>query len=75
MNAGDRARLARMLEQDKEEMSDACRRAALRDFRRVAEEYFQTDGGFLLTLSQGKHGKEVSFTFRMIRPKNFTRIP
>ena len=74
MKLGDRARLTRILEQDKEEMSEASHRAALKDFKRVAEEYFETDGGFQLTLQEGKRGKEVVFTFRMVRAKNFTII-
>ncbi len=72
---GDRMRLERILEQDKEEMSEPSRKAALRDFKRVAEEYFETDGGFSLTLRRDAKGKEVLFSFRMVRAKNFTVIP
>ncbi|MBR7186138.1 MAG: hypothetical protein IKD43_01420 [Clostridia bacterium] len=67
-------RLKRLLEQDKEEINEASREAALADFKRVAEEYFETDGGFLFTTRQGEKGTEVVFAFRMIRAKNFTRF-
>ncbi len=70
----ERARLARLLEQDKAELNETSRAAALRDFRRVAEEYFETDGGFLLTMQEGKRGKEVVFTFRVVRVKNFRTL-
>ena len=56
-------------------MSEPSRKAALRDFKRVAEEYFETDGGFSLTLRRDAKGKEVLFSFRMVRAKNFTVIP
>ena len=74
MRAGERARLARILEQDKEEINEASRRAALNDFKRVAEEYFETDGGFLLTSREVEKGREVIFTFRIVRAKNFTSL-
>lgn len=74
MKEPERKRLARMLEQDKAEMNDASRRAAIADFKRVAEEYFETDGGFLLTTRQGKQGREAIFTFRITRVKNFTTL-
>ena len=71
---GERGRLMRLLERDKAEMNEASREAALADFKRVAEEYFETDGGFLLTMQEGKRGKEVVFTFRVVRVKNFRTL-
>ncbi len=71
---GDKGRLLRLLEQDKAEMNEASREAALADFKRVAEEYFETDGGFLLTTRAGKKGTEVVFTFRILRAKNFLTL-
>ncbi len=70
---GDRERLARLLERDKT-MKEPSRQAALAEFKRVAEEFFETDGGFLLTAHEGKKGTEVVFTFRIVRAKNFTTL-
>lgn len=64
----------RLLERDKTEMNEASKEAALADFKRVAEEYFETDGGFLLTSREGKKGTEVVFTFRILRVKNFLTL-
>ncbi len=74
MKEGDRGRLMRLLERDKAEMNEASREAALADFKRVAEEYFETDGGFALTTHEGKKGTEVVFTFRILRVKNFLTL-
>ncbi len=71
----DKERLETLLKQDKTELNDCSKAAALADFKRVAEEYFQTNGGFLLTAHEGKHGTEVTFSFRMVRAKNFTKLP
>lgn len=70
----ERSRLERILEQDKAEITEASHAAALADFKRVAEEYFETDGGFLLTMREGKRGKEVVLTFRVVRVKNFKTL-
>lgn len=70
----DRARLARLLELDKSEMNEASRQAALADFKRVAEEYFETDGGFVLTTRRSGRGTEAVLTFRIVRVKNFTTL-
>ena len=72
MRHDEKLRLKNLLEGDKAEMNEASRRAAIADFKRVAEEYFETDGGFLLTTRQGKKGTEVVVTFRIARVKNFT---
>lgn len=68
------ARLKSILERDKAEITECSHAAALSDFKRVAEEYFETDGGFLLTMREGKRGKEVIFTFRVVRAKNFKTL-
>lgn len=68
----DYRRLKRMIDHDKETLNEATRAAAVADFKRVAEEYFQTDGGFLLTSRETPGGTEVVFTFRAVRVKNFT---
>ena len=70
----ERERLKNILERDKAEINESSHAAALADFRRVAEEYFETDGGFVLTMREGKRGKEVVFTFRVVRAKNFKTL-
>ena len=74
MKGEERGRLMRLLERDKTEMNEVSKEAALADFKRVAEEYFETDGGFLLTSREGKKGTEVVFTFRILRVKNFLTL-
>ncbi len=71
----DRARLMKLLERDKAEINEASRRAALEDFKRVANEYFETDGGYLLTMREDKETRELVFTCRIVRVKNFTVLP
>ncbi|MGN0822614.1 MAG: hypothetical protein ACI4NG_02465 [Candidatus Gallimonas sp.] len=70
----DLARLERMLEADKEDMNDACRRAAARDLERVAEEYFEREGAASLTTERDGKGLKVTFSFRAVRVKNFTSL-
>ncbi len=70
----ERRRIARMLEQDKEDMNDESRSAAVRDFGRVAREYFDVDGGVALTVGRDKAGFTVSVSFRADRVKNFTTL-
>lgn len=70
----EKQRIARLLEQDKEEMNDETRAAATRDMRRVAQEYFELDGGVTLTVGRDKTGFSVAFSFRASRVKNFTAL-
>ena len=74
MRTNDRQRLKKLLENDKSELTEASRAAALAEFKRVANEYFETNGGFLLTTQQGRQGTEVILTFRIVRAKNFTTL-
>ncbi len=69
-----RNRLERILEGDKEEMNEGSRRAALRDFQRLASEYFDLEDEPILKTERTAKGLEVSFTFRATRVKNFTLI-
>ncbi len=71
----EKLRLMRILERDKAEINEASRRAALADFKRVANEYFETDGGFLLTMREEGETRELVFTCRIVRVKNFTVLP
>ncbi len=70
----DKNRLRLLLEADKAEMNEVSRAAALADFKRVAEEYFETCGGFSLTAKKDKTGEEVTLTFRITRVKNCSAL-
>ena len=74
MKRADKLRIARMLEQDKEDMNASTRAAAMGDFKRVAEEYFEAEGPVSLALGREKSGFTVSVTFRARRVKNFTTL-
>ncbi len=65
-------RIERMLEQDKEDMNEASRGAALEGFLHVAEEYFDVEGQPSFSVKKGKGGYEVDLSFRATRVKNFT---
>ncbi len=65
-------RIERLLERDKEEMTSETKAAALREFCRVANEYFETEGDVTLAVSRERSGFSVSVTFRAGRVKNFT---
>lgn len=67
-------RLAIMLDRDKEVMSEASRIAATRDFRHVAEEYFETDGDVSIDVVPERGGSRVTVCFRARRVKNFTTL-
>ena len=66
-----KSRLDKMLTEDREEMNEATREAALADYTRVAKEYFETDG-VAFNMKRLKNGTDVSVTFRAARVKNFT---
>ena len=72
MKEQERVRINRMLELDKEELNSASRAAALRDFTRVSNEYFETEGSPSLQVVRDKRGFFVQLTFRATRVKNFT---
>ena len=74
MNEHSRQRLNRMLEADKEEMNEESKRAALRDFARVAAEYFEVDGDVSLRAEQTGHGTQVAVCFHALRVKNFSLL-
>ena len=65
-------RLEQLLEQDKENMNEASRGAALADFVRVAGEYFDVDGNPILQVKRVKGRYEVTLSFRAVRVKNFS---
>ena len=74
MKREERSRLLRLLEQDKEEMNEESRLAAIGDFTRVAMEYFELMGDVGLTLSRSRDGFSVNLDFRARRVKNFTSL-
>lgn len=67
-------RLNAMLEADKEGINEESKRAALRDFGRVAKEYFDLDGELSLKAERGKSGMQVTLSFRAVRIKNFSSL-
>ena len=67
-------RLARMLAEDKEEMNLETEEAAIRDFQRVADEYFETESKARMSIKNEGGVISVTLTFRAVRVKNFTRL-
>ncbi len=72
MRDDPKERVKRLLASDKEEMNEASRAAALRDFAHVAAEYFEVEGPPSMQIKTGRRGAEVTFSFRAVRVKNFT---
>ncbi len=66
-------RLKKMLNEEREELTDATRAAALADLTHVAQEYFEAENPSL-QVKKGKNGSEVLFSFRAVRAKNFTTL-
>lgn len=67
-------RLARLLREDKAEMNEATHTAALKAFKKVAEEFFEVDGGYVLTTRKNGPRTEAVLTFPVSRVKNFTQL-
>lgn len=65
-------RLEDLLRRDKAVISDEVEAAAVRDFARIAQEYFDLDGRVSFSLREEKGGGLVTLTFRITRVKNFT---
>ena len=66
-------RLNRLITEDREEINDGTRAAALLDFTRVAREYFDTEN-VEMNIKRAKGGTDVSVSFRASRVKNFTTL-
>ena len=66
-----RERLNQILTDDREEINESTRAAALLEFTRVAREYFETEG-VEMNLKRGKSGTDVNVVFKATRVKNFT---
>lgn len=73
MKKETRARLERMIGEDREELNEGTRAAVTEEFTRVAREYFDTDDVTLKT-KKGKGGTEVVLSFTATRVKNFTTL-
>ncbi len=74
MKNGDKAKFLQLLERDKAEINEPSRAAALAEFKRVAEEYFEVDGAYEFRITEEKGGTRVTFSFRAVRVKNFTPL-
>lgn len=66
-------RLNRMINEEREELNEATRAAAVADFTRIAQEYFEA-GAVSMQLKKGKNGTDVTVSFRAARAKNFTSL-
>ena len=62
-----------MLNDDKEEINEATRAAALSDFTRLAKEYFDTEN-VTLSIKKGKSATDVNVSFKASRVKNFATL-
>lgn len=69
-----KSRLARMLAEDKEDMNPETEDAAIRDFQRVADEYFETEGKVRLSVKKEGGSIAVALSFRAVRVKNFSKL-
>ena len=72
MKQQERMRIARLLEQDKEEINEESRAAAIAEFTRVASEYFEPTGALSLSIERERNGFAVRVQFHALRVKNFT---
>lgn len=66
-------RLKKMLDDDKEEINEATRAAALADFTHIAKEYFDTDH-VNFNIKKGKSNIDVTLSFKASRVKNFATL-
>ena len=67
-------RLKNILHADKEEMNEVTREACLKEFSRVAGEYFEPEGEISMSMHRAKNCFEVSVSFRANRVKNFSLV-
>lgn len=74
MKTDTKERLIRIIESDKGEMNEKCAQAANREFMRIAEEFFETEGEGDLRVEAGKRDLCVTFTVHAKRVKNFTTL-
>ncbi len=65
--------VTRMLSLDREDMTDLEKELFLKDFKRVADEYFETDGECGVELTRSEGGFLVCIIFNARRIKNVRR--
>lgn len=65
--------VTRLLSLDREDMTDLERELFLKDFKRLADEYFEVDGGCDLEVTRSEEGFLVCLIFNVRRIKNIRR--
>ena len=65
--------VARILSLDREDMTDLERELFLKDFKRLADEYFEMDGSCDLEVTRSEEGFLVCLIFNTRRIKNIRR--
>ena len=75
MKADEKKRIGELLHRDKAIITDAMEAAAVREFARVASEFFELDGGITFSMHEERGKSCVSISFRINRVKNFTTLP
>jgi len=74
MKQNDGKRLGKILTEDKEELREDCRQAAIADFEHVAKEYFELQGKLGLDCVSSSKGMIVTVRFHALRAKNFISL-
>ena len=75
MKAEEKKRIDDLLHRDKAVITDAVEAAAVREFARIAAEFFELDGDITFSMREEKGKSFVSISFRITRVKNFTTLP
>ena len=75
MKAEEKKRIDDLLHRDKAIITDAVEAAAVREFARIAAEFFELDGDITFSMGEEKGKSFVSINFRITRVKNFTTLP
>ena len=75
MKAEEKKRIDDLLQRDKAIITDAVEAAAVREFARIAAEFFELDGDITFSMREEKGKSFVSINFRITRVKNFTTLP
>lgn len=75
MKAEEKKRIDDLLHRDKAIITDAVEAAAVREFARIAAEFFELDGDITFSMREEKGESFVSINFRIARVKNFTTLP
>ena len=65
--------VTRLLSLDREDMTDLERELFLKDFKRLADEYFELEGDCVLEVTRAEEGFSVCLIFNSRRIKNIRR--